>query len=313
MKQKLLAIAIAAAASLMAPLSANAGVVGIADMNVTALGFTTPPGGLTLLIENESRTGTASANYNGVSAVYSGAGGTGPGASITGFGAAVVDVGYRCAGQCATAAGLYNGSLGGLENATNHIGTPGAANYALGDMFISGSALGGSISGQTRANAVSTGPTNSGGANATILNSGVVSGSFTVGTTFTSSLTMGVDAYLQAWVDPFSLGVSRTASAAYGWNILITDAIGNEVLKWTPAELNKGFGSSDSAGNALKTYSYAGALSSATATFVKGVKYDFTINQSSNATVRDVPEPASIALIGIALLGAGAVTRRRMK
>jgi len=307
MKQKLLAIAIAAAASLLAPLSANAGVVGIADMNVTALGFTTPPGGLTLLIENESRTGTASANYNGVVA------GGATANSLTGFGAAVIDVGYRCAGQCATAAGLYNGSMGGLENATNHIGTPGAANYALGDMFISGSALGGSISGQTRANAVSTGPTNSGGANATILNSGVVSGSFTVGTTFTSSLTMGVDAYLQAWVDPLSAGVSRTASAAYGWNILITDAIGNVILDWDPTELNKGFTSSDAAGNGLKTYSYAGALSSAVATFTKGVKYDFTINQSSNATVRDVPEPASIALIGIALLGAGAVTRRRMK
>lgn len=307
MKHKLLAIAIAAAASLMAPLSANAGVVGIADMNVTALGFTTPPGGLSLLIENESRTGTASANYNGVVA------GGATANSLTGFGAAVIDVGYRCAGQCATAAGLYNGSMGGLENATNHIGTPGAANYALGDMFISGSALGGSISGQTRANAVSTGPTNSGGANATILNSGVVSGSFTVGTTFTSSLTMGVDAYLQAWVDPLSAGVSRTASAAYGWNILITDAIGNVILDWDPTELNKGFTSSDAAGNGLKTYSYAGALSSAVATFTKGVKYDFTINQSSNATVRDVPEPASIALIGIALLGAGAVTRRRMK
>jgi len=307
MKHNLLAIAIAAAASLMAPLSANAGVVGIADMNVTALGFTTPPGGLTLVIENESRTGTASANYNGVVA------GGATANSITGFGAAVVDVGYRCAGQCATAAGLYNGSLGGLENATNHIGTPGTANYALGDMFISGSALGGSISGQTRANAVSTGPTNFGGANATILNSGVVSGSFTVGTTFTSSLTMGVDAYLQAWVDPLSAGVARTASAGYGWNILITDAIGNVVLDWDPIELNKGFTSSDAAGNALKTYSYAGALSSAVATFTKGVKYDFTINQSSNATVRDIPEPASIALIGIALLGAGAVTRRRMK
>lgn len=307
MKQKLLAIALAAAASLTVSLSANAGVVGIADMNVTALGFTSPPGGLTLLIENESRTGTASANYNGVSA------GGATASSITGFGAAVVDVGYRCAGQCATAAGLYNGSMGGLENATNHIGTPGSANYALGDMFISGSALGGSISGQTRANAVSTGPTNSGGANATILNSGVVSGSFTVGTTFTSSLTMAVDAYLQAWVDPGSAGVSRTASAAYGWNILITDNIGNEILKWTPAELNKGFTSSDAAGNALKTYSYAGPLSSAVATFVQGVKYDFTINQSSNATVRDIPEPTSIALIGIALLGAGAVTRRRIK
>ena len=63
MKFKVLAGLVAAAASLMAG-QAQAGAVGIANMNVTALGFAAP-NAPTINITNESRTGTAAASYNG--------------------------------------------------------------------------------------------------------------------------------------------------------------------------------------------------------------------------------------------------------
>ncbi|MFT7724569.1 MAG: PEP-CTERM sorting domain-containing protein [Roseateles sp.] len=306
MKFKVLAGLVATAASLMAS-QAQAGAVGIANMHVTGLGFAAP-GAPTLTISGESRTGNATASYNGVVA-----GGAGPNA-ITANGAVDVDVKNRCAGACDGS--LYNGTNGGLENATNHISVPGGANYALGDMFISGTALGGSISGLTRADAVVTGPTNFGGANSTIGNSGRITGSFTVGTTFTSALFVNVDAFIQAWVDPLTpAGDDVNAFAGYGWNMSILGSDGS-VLEFAPADMNKSYSASDSLFNAATQFSTNGTKTylSDAFTFKAGVAYQFAINQSSNATAYDkspLPEPASLALLGVAALGAGFASRRR--
>lgn len=296
-KKALVGVAVAAAFAS----SSHAAVLSAADMNITTLGFSAVVPG-SLVITNESRTGTADASYNGI-----GATGTGLG-SITGFGSAPIDVKYRCAGDCGAAtASLYTG---GFENATNHVLPPNTRNYALGDMFISGSALGGAISGITRANAAATGPTNFGGSNATILNSGVITGSFTAAAAFTSAVVVGFDAHLQTWVSPLNTPTEiAVASAGYGWFLDIFNAVGTNVLHFQPTELNKAFTSFNAATN--KLFDQTGFLTSTVVSYNSGENYTFTINQSSNATIRDLPEPASLVLVGLGLLGLAAARRRK--
>lgn len=291
-RKALVGVAVAAA---MAS-TAQAGVMALADMNISTLGFVASIGSDTPVfsITNESRTGTAAANYNGTVATGIGAG------SITGAGSVPIDVQLRCAGNCA----------GVVENDLTHLSPPAGANFALGDMFISGSALGGAVSGLTKANAVATGPTNSGGANATILNTGSISGTIIFGVDFTGVIVVGVDALLRTWVDPLNgPGETANAGAGYGWTFDITDSGGTSLIHFAPSELNKTFNTGNSASN--KFFSFTGSLFSSEQTFNAGQTYDFAINQSSNATVRDIPEPVSLALVGVGLLGLAAASRRK--
>ncbi|ATQ73545.1 hypothetical protein CR152_02755 [Massilia violaceinigra] len=307
---KYLAAAAVSAAFVAAP--ASAATMGMADLAITGLiilNANNAPVTNGIVIQNENRTGTANSNFNNAQGT-----GAGLGNIFSTTIGGTVDVKNRCAGPSCAAmpAGNYPGGM--ENNFTAHIPAPNG-NYAMGDMYIAGTALGVTgANGLTRADSSVMSPGNAGSANATIANSATAVTTFTAGNTLQAKFALGYNAYLAAFVNAIN-GVSGSSLGTISWTLSLQEVIGNvstTIMNWSPAEINDGVTSSDISQNSIKESS--GTILSNLVTLTGGRTYKLTINQASNSIaseVRAVPEPGSMVLIGLGLLALGAASRRK--
>lgn len=194
-------------------------------------------------------------------------------------------------------------------------GVPGTFGYA--DQNLTGSALsvGGAPAGataQTRADA-------------SLQADGSASGDSDVGTSTTFSFTLDADdtmtfefdaaAFTQAYT---TAGPNTNAIARLSWSLnIINQSTGAVVFTFQPGELN-------GAANASRTGAFAGLTTydpgmlsfSATSPLLNNADvYQLTIQHNTLANVIQasaIPEPATLAIFGLGLLGMTAFNRRRM-
>jgi hypothetical protein len=293
---KYLVAAAISSAFIAAP--ASAGALGAADLTINNFFLTTGTAPITtgINILTETRTGNASSSFNGVQGT--GAGSNDMSSNIPGT---TVDVAARCAGpDC---------GMIGENDMTTHLAGP-SGNFALGDMFIAGSIFNATgANGMTRANASVENASNYGSANSTIQNAGSAITTFSIENSVLAAFAVQYDAYVAALIEASTPGNHvASASSTISWALTLRKQGVGTVMSWSPDELNDGRYAANLAQS--DSYGSSGTIFSTFYNFQPGT-YTLTINQASNATASEVPEPGSMILVGLGLAALGAAGRRR--
>lgn len=299
-----------AAAALASSGLANAGVIATSYLEITNLGIeldvdndgvvddTVDPNDY-ITITSASRTAGASADMNGV-------GNSSTKTDFTGVGTADPD--FICiSAQCGSGIALFNNSA----NISNLVYTD-AFNYATADARVTGSALGAGASGFTYTDAGLSSANGVAGAQSNITNGLRTTINFSVNSDLGVSFTAIFNAFVDAFVDAASLAdttVTTVASAAASFSIQVFPDSTNG--NGGTGSIFESIGFSDdlegsSTGVNLVNQSFATDLS-----YVSAGDYQINITQSSLSAVELVPEPASIAVLGLGLLGLAGATYRR--
>ncbi|HZX26191.1 MAG TPA: PEP-CTERM sorting domain-containing protein [Telluria sp.] len=193
---------------------------------------------------------------------------------------------------------------------------PGPGTFGYADQRLTGSSI--SIAGSPADAHANT------RADAALMMNGTASGNSDVGTSTTFAFVLGASdtmtvafdgtPFSQAWVSAGS-GPTTNANARLSWSMQIVNlTTGGTVFAYAPIELNALSNVSRTDGApGTTTYNPGTAFFSATTPLLAaGNTYQITIQHNTLANaLQAVPEPASLAIFGLGLLGLSAFTRRR--
>jgi hypothetical protein len=320
----MLAVATAAALGLGVAGTAQADALATSILQLNNLEFNDPTSGaiitngVNVVVVGFTQNASASATLNGV---------TQDSGTVVGVG---IDIAPQCVGACGDAR-LADNVFGVFSTA---LGDP-AINVSSADQREAGSPVA-NIGLPTPATVEASSITSlvdGGAGNAHAQNGLTAQFDFIVTGTGTVEINFDALAYLEAFVTPGGLG--ENAQATYSTSFRLTQNVGgvqNTIFTWAPDglpggivggvevldpfTLNANVASIDPAGGvsavgAAVGVKNAGAFQALTPVLLAGQRYTLSASMDTDVIAVAIPEPATLGLFSLALLGMGAALRRR--